>query len=90
MILGKSRKIRTFTGVDALRFNDVSGHRIFHAAETKKSDSERIRALILDAYAAYLEPNTSSYFRFSKEYGLVSTNIGTMRRLISRSGIVCA
>ena len=33
MILGKSRKIRTFTGLDTPRFNDVSGYRIFHAAE---------------------------------------------------------
>ena len=33
IILGMSRKIRTFTGLDTRRFNDVSGHRIFHAAE---------------------------------------------------------
>ena len=33
IIIGMSRKIRTFTGLDTRRFNDVSGHRIFHAAE---------------------------------------------------------
>ena len=33
IILGMSRKIRTFSGLDTWRFNDVSRHRIFHAAE---------------------------------------------------------
>ena len=31
------------------------------------------------------EPDTSPYFRFSQEYGFVSTNIGTMTPLISHS-----
>ena len=39
----------------------------------------------LDVYAACPEPDTSPYFRFSQEYGFVSTNIGTMTPLISRS-----
>ena len=42
-------------------------------------DSGKIRALILDVHATCPEPDTSPYFRFSKEYGFVSTNIGTMR-----------
>ena len=33
LILGVSKKVGTFTGLDTRRFNDVSGHRIFHAAE---------------------------------------------------------
>ena len=57
------------------------GFTVFHAAE--KVRFRKITALILDAYAACPEPDTSSYFRFSKEYGFVSTNIRTMTRLIS-------
>ena len=51
----------------------------------KKFDSGKIRVLILDVYAACPEPDTSPYFRFSQEYGFVSTNIGTMTQLISHS-----
>ena len=86
MILGKSRKTRTFTALDTPRFNDVSGHRIFHAAEKvrfRKNTGPDTRCI----YAACPEPDTSPYFRFSKEYGFVSTNIGTMTRLISRSAV---
>ena len=83
MILGKSRKIRTFTVLDTPRFNDVSGYRIF--MPRKKFDSGKIRVLILNVYAACPEPDTSPYLRFSQEYGFVSTNIGTMTQLISHS-----
>ena len=51
----------------------------------KTFDSRRIQALILDVYAACPEPDTSPFFRFSKEYGLVSTNIGTVTQLIGHS-----
>ena len=54
----------------------------------KKFDSGKIRVLILDVYAACPEPDTSPYFRFSQEYGFVSTNIGTMTQFISHSVIV--
>ena len=33
LILSVSKKVGTFRGLDTRRFNDVSGHRIFHAAE---------------------------------------------------------
>ena len=59
---------------------------IGYSMPRKKFDSEKIRVLILSVYAACPEPDTSPYFRFSQEYGFVSTNIGTMTQLISHSG----
>ena len=58
---------------------------IGYSMRRKKFDSGKIRVLILNVYAACLEPDTSPYFRFSQEYGFVSTNIGTMTQLISHS-----
>ena len=58
---------------------------IGYSMPRKKFDSGKIRVLILNVYAACLEPDTSPYFRFSQEYGFVSTNIGTMTQLISHS-----
>ena len=58
---------------------------IGYSMPRKKFDSGKIRVLILNVYAACPEPDTSPYFRFSQEYGFVSTNIGTMTQLISHS-----
>ena len=60
---------------------------IGYSLPRKKFDSGKIRVLILNVYAACPEPDTSPYFRFSQEYGFVSTNIGTMTQLISHSEI---
>ena len=46
------------------KFPLISG---FLFVPQKKFDSGKIRILILDVYAACPEPNTSLYFRFSKE-----------------------
>ena len=59
---------------------------IGYSMPRKKFDSGKIRVLILNVYAACPEPDTSPYFRFSQEYGFVSTNIGIMTQLISHSG----
>ena len=80
MILGKSRKIRTFTGLDTRRFNDVSGHRIFHAAEKvrfRKNTGPDTQCICCMSGTRYL-----AYFRFSYEYGFVSTNVGPVTPLI--------
>ena len=61
---------------------------IGYSMPRKKFDSGKIRVLILNVYAACPEPDTSPYFRFSQEYGFVSTNIGTMTQLISHSVVV--
>ena len=61
---------------------------IGYSMPRKKFDSGKIRVLILNVYAACPEPDTSPYFRFSQEYGFVSTNIGTMTQLISHSVLV--
>ena len=82
MILGKSGKIRTFTGLDTPRLMTCPD--IGYSVPRKKFDSGKIRILILDVYAACAKPDTSPYFRFSKEYGFVSTNIEAVTRLISR------
>ena len=58
---------------------------IGYSMPRKKFDSGKIRVLILNVYAACPEPDTSPYFRFSQEYGFVSTNIATMTQLISHS-----
>ena len=60
---------------------------IGYSMRRKKFDSGKIRVLILNVHAACLEPDTSPYFRFSQEYGFVSTNIGTMTQLISHSDL---
>ena len=60
---------------------------IGYSMPRKKFDLGKIRVLILNVYAACPEPDTSPYFRFSQEYGFVSTNIGTMTQLISHSVI---
>ena len=52
----------------------------------KKFDSGKIRVLILNVHTACLDPDIPPYFRFSKEYGFVSSNIGTMAQAISHSG----
>ena len=51
----------------------------------KKFDSGKIRVLILNVHGACLDPDIPPYFRFSKEYGFVSSNIGTMAQAISHS-----
>ena len=58
---------------------------IGYSMPRKKFYLGKIRVLILDVYTACPEPETSPYFRFSKEYRFVSTNIGTVTGLISRS-----
>ena len=51
----------------------------------KKFDSGRIRVLILNVHAECPEPDIPPYFRFSREYGFVQGNIGTMAQAISHS-----
>ena len=58
---------------------------IGYSMPRKKFDSGKIRVLILNVHAACLDPDIPPYFRFSKEYGFVSSNIGTMAQAISHS-----
>ena len=60
---------------------------IGYSMPRKKFDSGKIRVLILNVHAACLDPDIPPYFRFSKEYGFVSSNIGTMAQAISHSDI---
>ena len=62
---------------------------IGYSMPRKKFDSGKIRVLILNVHAACLDPDIPPYFRFSKEYGFVSSNIGTMAQAISHSEWRC-
>ena len=87
MILGKSRKIKTFTSLDTPCFNDVSGYRTFHAPE-KVHFRENTGP---DTWCTRCVSGTRflSIFPVFKEYGFVSRNIGTATRLIFVEAVYC-